>query len=1184
MRLTSLEIKGFKSFADKTVIHFNENITGVVGPNGSGKSNVVDAMRWVIGEQRTSNLRSEKMSNLIFNGSRNRKPAGMAEVSLSFENTKNLIPTDFANVTVTRILYRNGDSEYKINDVACRLKDITNLFLDTGISSDSYAIIELKMIDEILHDRENSRRRLFEQAAGISKYKQRKKETLAKLQAADADLARVEDLLFEIGNNLKSLEAQAKKTKRFYQLKETYKEASIELAKHHWAVHQETFKKLETQRAEEHNKKLEAEVRLRQLESELEKQKLDILEQEKHLSSRQKELNEVLQAINKKESEQSFARQQQTFLTEKIASLEKQVAESGQQQGELEQKLLVTAEKKANQEVQVAQIKQELEALNQQLNDNRTANSSLKTQLDTVIAQKNDLEKQLTQLDKDIAISISQKEGLQRSIEQNKNENKDREESLQVLLTEITQLQQQRQEQQEQLDKLLADEENLKINLENTQRLLEETRQQLARENRSLDQKQNEYNLNKSLVDNLEGFPESIKFLKKNKKDTATAPLLSDVIYCKGEYRTACENYLEPYLNYLVADTAEEAQTNINLLNEAGKGRISFFVLDDLKDYESSQAVVFSNAVPLTEAIEVDPKYHKLAAFLLDKVYIVNDADLQSEEALKQLGQDKNNPLTFLSQSGKYARTWFSFGGGSVGLFEGMRIGRSKNLEKLKKEIEELQEQKKQTERSINQLEQQINKLKGATKVQDIQHLRSAIGQLDSRLSGLNAKVDNYRTFIDQFQAKNADIEARIAVFDTQISANQEQAKALQATKAEIDAQHFEILKQFNEASQSLSEASSKYNEKNILFHQQQNLLNSLQQEADFTESRLTESKRLTAQHENEIVAGKSKLEENFHLLATLENLLSELRDQRDSFQQGLTEVETGYFKAKGDINTTEERIRNWQKQQNQNMVLLESIKDKQTELRIQLQGLKERLSVEFHIDLDKIAQEPLKAEQSKEELQQEVERIRNRVETFGEINPMAVEAFDEMQQRHDFITTQKADLVKAKDSLTATMDEIEASAREQFMAAFSQVRDNFQKVFRSLFTPDDTCDLLLTEPENPLESDIEIIAKPKGKKPQVIDQLSGGEKTLTALAILFSLYLLKPAPFCILDEVDAPLDDANIGKFNQAIRQFSTDSQFIMVTHNKQTMAAVDVIYGVTMYEPGVSKVVPVDFRSLAD
>ena len=291
MRLTTLEIKGFKSFADKTTLHFNENITGVVGPNGCGKSNVVDSIRWVLGEQKTSMLRLEKMDNLIFNGTKKRKASGLAEVSLTFENTKNILSTEFKTVTISRRLYRNGDSEYRLNDVPCRLKDITNLFLDTGVSADSYAIIELGMIDEILNDRENSRRRLFEQASGISKYKQRKKETLLKLKGTEGDLERVDDLLFEIENNLKILESQARKTKKYYTLKEEYKILSVELAKQFLARYTAKYKTLDTQQKEEADKQLKVDAELNELEAKLEKSKLVNLEKEKALAVVQKNLN-----------------------------------------------------------------------------------------------------------------------------------------------------------------------------------------------------------------------------------------------------------------------------------------------------------------------------------------------------------------------------------------------------------------------------------------------------------------------------------------------------------------------------------------------------------------------------------------------------------------------------------------------------------------------------------------------------------------------------------------------------------------------------------------------------------------------------------------------------------------------------------------------------------------------------
>ncbi len=1178
MKLTSLEIKGFKSFADKTVINFNENITGVVGPNGSGKSNVVDAIRWVIGEQRTSNLRSEKMSNLIFNGSRNRKPSGMAEVSLSFENDRGLLSTEFTHVTITRILHRSGDSEYRINGVPCRLKDISNLFLDTGISSDSYAIIELKMIDEILNDRDNSRRRLFEQAAGVSKFKARKKETLSKLQSTDADLARVEDLLFEINNNLKTLENQAKKTKRFYKLRDEYKELSVELAKYHVAAFRKGFDELEAKRKEDHNTKLEIEVRLRQLEAELEKEKAEILEKEKHLNSRQKELNDLINAINKKESEKNGAIQQKSFLNDKIASLARQEGEASQTQTDLRKRLGEVTERKTAQEAAIQSVEAELESLKQTQATARDAQQEAKTALDAISNQRTELDKKIYQAEKDAAIQQSQKEQFYKNIEQNISDVQERENSLKILKQDLEALQTQRTEQQQQLEALIKEEEGIQKELAETIQILESTRQLAAKEQRSLDSKQNEYNLNKSLIENLEGFPDSIKFLKKQNHKLATAPVLSDIIYCKEEYRVTVESYLEPFLNYLVAENAESAQDAIGLLNQASKGRINCFLLSDFESYQPDSPLMLPNAIPATEVIEADTQYRKLAAFLLEHVYLVNEADIA--ELQQQAGVASK--AIFLSKNGKIIRTPHSISGGSVGLFEGMRIGRSKTLEKLKVEIEELQEKRRNTDRNLKQLEATQQKLRQNTKQQAIQQARQAVNQADQKLASMQTKIENYQTFLDEFNKKNTSIKEKIDAIEALLQGHLQAAEQLKAEKATVDSQYAQLQERFGQTSQTAADASARFNEQNIKFHQQQNLFNQLTQEEQFTQNRLREIEQRNLQNKEEYQVATQKIATLDETVLKLDGELTGLYNQRSNSHTGLSEFEAAFFKSREHIQSIEDRIRNWQKQQVEILARLDQTKDKTNELKLELNGLKERLSVEFNIDINDLLDAQPDAERTLKDVQEEVGRMRHRIETFGEINPMAVEAFDEMQQRHTFITAQREDLLQAKESLMATMNEIEVLAKTKFMDAFTSVRNNFQMVFRSLFTEDDTCDLVLTKPEDPLESPIDIIARPKGKRPLVIDQLSGGEKTLTALAILFALYLLKPAPFCVLDEVDAPLDDTNIGKFNHAIRQFSQESQFIMVTHNKSTMAAVDVIYGVTMQEPGVSKVVPVDFRSL--
>ncbi len=1184
MRLTTLEIKGFKSFADKTVIHINQDITGVVGPNGSGKSNVVDSIRWVLGEQRTSQLRSEKMDNLIFNGSRSRKPAGMAEVSLTFDNNKGILPSEFSTVTISRVLHRSGESEYRLNNVTCRLKDITNLFLDTGVSNDSYAIIELGMIDEILNDRDNSRRKLFEQAAGIAKFKTRKKETLSKLNATDTDLARVEDLLFEIGNNLKTLESQAKKAERYYKMKEEYKELTLELSKFQVQRYVSSFKDLKTQTEEQEKKSQEIEQKIAALDAEIEKEKVSLLEKEKSLTERQKKLNEILAAISAKENNRNIAVEQVKFLNEKKQNIKTQIENASLQLNNVTAQLNSTKDRLVKQQQVVDELKVQVEELNTNVSGFRGNHDNLKKEVDTLIKERAESDKKIYELEKKISVSRNQKDNLQRIAEQNKTENANREIKLAELKAEYQTHEKEQKSIAEQLEKLNQQEAEWNKKMEQLQQEIEQLKQSLSTENRSLDAKTNEYNLNKSLIDNLEGFPESIKFLKKNAKSTKTkeAPLLSDIIYCKEEYRVAIENYLEPYLNYFVLDDSDSAMESVHLLSDAGKGRANFFILSEFQNYVAKTPLLIEGAVPATELVEIEERYRKLAAFLLDHAYIINDEQFREGDVFSNLKLDKKDSAVILSKSGKYARTGYSLSGGAVGLFEGMRIGRVKNLEKLQKEIEKLEGQKKQTETVLNSKQQELNTVRNQTVRNQIVTSQQQVNQLNNKLASLTATIENTQAFVTENLQKNTEINERLVNIENELATAETHLNDTQEARKVLDDKYFKVQKDFQEASDQLNVNATKYNERNIYFYQQQNLLSQLKQEEQYTEKQIEEINERTKRNNEEIAITEEKLLEQEIIIEQQEKELQEVVGQKKEFESSLSEAEKIYYEARGFITEKEDTLRQEQKNKQQIDIITNELREKNTELKILLSSLKERLSVEFNIGINDIIEQEPNAEMNEEDLKQKVQQLKDKLERFGEVNPMAMEAYNEMKERSDFITAQRNDLLDAKNSLLATMSELEGNAKDKFLEAFVKARENFIHVFRSLFTEEDNCDLRLSDPNNPLESKIEIIAQPKGKRPQVIDQLSGGEKTLTALAILFALYLLKPAPFCILDEVDAPLDDANIGKFNKMIREFSTNSQFILVTHNKNTMAAVDVIYGVTMQELGVSKVVPVDFRDL--
>ena len=840
MRLNKIEIKGFKSFGDKTIINFNSGVTGIVGPNGCGKSNIVDAIRWVLGEQKTSLLRSDKMENIIFNGSKSRKKLQLAEVSISFDNTKNLIPTEYSTVTVTRKYFRSGDSEYLLNDVKCRLKDITNLFLDTGISSNNYAIIELSMVDNILNDKDNSRLHLFEEAAGISKFRKRKKETFNKIKQTELDLDRVEDLVYEIEKNLRSLKRQAKQTEKYHKYKDEYKIISINVA----------------------------------------------------------------------------------------------------------------------------------------LEVSKTTMSSLK----------------------------------------------------------------------EQKQKLT------KVENENTKVITE-----LAKKNSKLESAKS------SLI------PYEKKLLKLQKK-----------------------------------------------LNQ---------VLDKIRNFEESKRMKSQKAKMLIEKIED----------LRDRIKYDTESNKRSEFSISSIQKEI-----------------------------------SSNEKELKKVVDKL----KITKKDYTKYEEELKDKN--VKITDIKEVEDQFRQLNHNLESISNKRNQVERLLLLDNIDKKSVVEKIKSIDKEILELKKGFKAIENLFKTENKEIIRINKLFSEKSKDLSTDEIKYNSL-------KNNIESLKKEMEYKNATYKSNKRRIAENidnlkksEKEVVKIDTDTDSN-------DNSLIKLYDEKSKSEKDLQKFEDEYYKLKSTINLDDSSIKELQNKKDINLNLIDELKSNIYDNEIELNSVEQRLSIEFDLDINTCkADKDFFKDSSVDSMINRREELKEKIEKIGQINPLAMEAYKEIKERHEFITKEREDLLEAKDSLLKTIEEIDIVAKESFLKSFEKIKSNFKTVFRSLFTDDDDCDLLINDEENPLESSIEIMAKPKGKKPLTINQLSGGEKTLTATSLLFAIYLLKPAPFCVFDEVDAPLDDANIDKFNKIVNKFSNTSQFIIVTHNKRTMNNADIIYGITMPEQGVSKVVPVDLRNL--
>jgi chromosome segregation protein len=1176
VRLKSLEIKGFKSFADKTVLNFDEGITGVIGPNGCGKSNIIDSIRWVIGEQKISHLRSENLDSLVFNGSKTRSASGLAEVSLTFENTRNLLPTEFNTVTVTRKFYKSGESEYRLNDVQCRLKDIQNLFMDTGISTDSYAIIELGMVDEIIKDKENSRRRMLEQAAGITIYKTRKREAKLKLDATEQDIARIEDLLFEINNQLKSLENQSKKAEKYHEIKKEYREHSIELAKASLEGFNVTYRELNEQSETETNKKFQLEAAIATAEASLEQERLDFIEKERALQSMQHEFNDLLQTLRTKENEKNLASQRLNFLQEKSASLEAFLNKSEGQLKGLEESILFTEQQGTEEQGKLESLQQQLEELKTSVEDKRKVFDEKRSHVDSLRSENLTIQRSQFEAEKKVAVADTSIQNLQRTIEQIEEEREVRSSQLKQLEEERRNKEEELESRKRDLQQLQEQQDRTKEQILQTQSEVEVLRQQLADENRKLDSRRNEHDLLKSLIDSMEGYPESVKFLHNNTNWNHTAPILSDIIYVKEEYRAAVENVLEPYLNYYVVNNLQEGLQAVHLLDDNKKGKANFFLLDKLT--EEGQDFGASHDIPETiramDVIEVDEKYRSLANYLLGNVFIA-----ESEDALTN-----SNGSIVLEKHGKYVKGKYSLTGGSVGLFEGKKIGRAKNLEKLAEQIaaqevivNSLKADIQLKHNEVIGFNEQLKETAIKQAQEDISRLTNLVYSLENKTENLHASQSTSQNRVEELQLT---LEETVGGVEGVRNEWMQLVSSLNELRDKLRTSEDE----YKLVEAAYNEVMAGYNDFNLQVTRQHSKINALKQELEFKSNQLNDLLAQIEANASQLKQTQESIFESSEVLQTAEQEHIALLHKKETEETTLNEADQAYYNLRNKLNEKESELRHTVKEKEQAEHLLAEIKDGLNELKLQLSGMKERLQVEFRINLDDIIDQPRTTETPVIELQEKSDRMKKRLENLGEVNPTAIEAYTEMKKRYDFILEQKNDLVTAKDSLMQTIQEVEATANQAFLDTFNKVRENFQKVFKALFTEDDTADMVLENPDNLAETGIDIIAKPKGKRPSSISQLSGGEKTLTATALLFAIYLIKPAPFCILDEVDAPLDDANVGKFTNMIRQFSEESQFIIVTHNKQTMGAVDVIYGVTMQEPGVSKLVPVDFRSLSN
>lgn len=1190
MYLSKLEILGFKSFSQKTVVNFNEGVTSIVGPNGCGKTNIVDAIRWCLGEQRSSALRSDKMENVIFNGTSDKKPMGMAEVSLTIQNTKGILPTEYSEVVITRRIFRSGESEYLLNKNLCRLKDITNLFMDTGIGANAYSVIELKMVETILSNKAEERRVMFEEAAGVNKYKLRRRLALKKLDDVRSDLTRVNDIVTEVEKKVNSLERQAKRADKYNRISTQLRELEIDFSERELALFNKQKEEFKVAKGENFNRKLSLESDLAKLEDEIAAVKQTLAETEKELKNKREEV---------------------TVQTAKVYNTQKQIS--------------VSEERRKSLQTNIDRYRLELEELNNQL---KQARSFIETSSTSIADSTNkilDKEKELSLSKEEAAndkVELDEKRNILKSkadillikfkeITNKENDLANIEKALQAKNAAINQLNEKIQSLTNNIAKTVGYLEDLGTEKIQTSKKLSEAetlflkkqkeKEDLEKELNSLRSKELEdrgiingikdkINFIQALIDNLEGVSKGAKTLVET-SDWAKGnkTLLANIGSSNDEYRLAIEAALKNNINNILVETIDDLKSGIQYLKEKEAGRASFFVpdllrkkktgfLDKIKEVVSSRrANKLQKETGFTgwakDLIHTESKWKSYFDLILGKSAIVNSLETAYDLSIK-FGE-----FNFATLNGDYIDNSGVVESGSEPKLSESLFGRLQLLENLKNEFPKREEEVYKLKTGIEAVESRLNQIdlkllseNERMLLNDLANVEKQIGQFEYEKQKANDEIEKARIEI-------RDLVTESNKTDNERNKAEESLKILKEEKTRADFDQKELEKEFNSSEQNYNSIVAKQNQLNVdlerLLGEKRNAENSVKR-AEETIEILKKSigKRelditLATAEINSVNKNLSELKNEFDQLSAERNLLSmqetEIDKKYKSIQSGISEKETNQNKLRKEREAVSEEIH--------------SSDMKLSELGMKMSNLHEHIKENYSITLEEKNFDDLDTFDYQTRIE-EVQTLKQQVKNLGPINLLAYSEYEEEKERFEFLNKQRNDLLESEKDVVNTINEINTTAQTQFSETFEKIRNNFINIFRGLFNPGDEADLRIEENADPLEAKIEIIAKPKGKRPTSIELLSGGEKTLTAIALLFAIYLVKPSPFCILDEIDAPLDDANIDRFTKIIKDFSKDTQFIVVTHNKRTMEAAETLYGVTMQEEGVSKLVSVRFN----
>ena len=1175
MYLKRLELQGFKSFADKTVLEFMPGITSVIGPNGSGKSNISDSIRWVLGEQSMKSLRGTKSLDIIFAGTQNRKSLGFAEASLVFDNTDGTLPIEYTEVTVTRKIYRSGETGYYINKVPCRLKDVLELFMDTGIGKDGYSIIGQGKIDEILSNKSEDRRHIFEEAAGIVKFRTRKAESEKKLEHTKLNLLRINDILAEIEANIEPLKLQAEKAKKYLSLREELKSIEIGLFLYNIEKYKANLEEIVkdeeiyTSQCKEEEDNLE---KIKQLK-ELLKEEVDRItnqieemsnigfESQKEIEMLNSDINVAnTRIINNRENKERYEKEIEELNIRK-KELEEEIKQKEEKRDNLKQNREKFEKELQEKEAELEKITKklsskelEIEGYKKQVEQNTDKKYELQSESHTQDINFENYEKRQKQINNEISNYISeldatrlQKEDISKGFYEINNKRNN-------VLKSLEDINNKKQNADQKIK-----EYNIKINqLENEMRM-KESRQKFLIETEK----------------EKEGYVKSVKNLLKdceNIKELGKGMhgVLANIIDVPEKYQTAIEMSLGMSLQNIVTDTEEDAKKLVEHLRKNNLGRASFLPIASVKGKKLDKIKGKENGIIgiASDLISFDKKYEQIIISLLGRTVIVDNMDTAIKVA-------KQNGYMFriMTLEGDMINPSGAITGGSVAKKTVNILGRGKEIEKLEKEIKEIREKIEKTKKEKEDFENSIeDTIEMATSLErELQEIDITYATEKQKVVAIDENIEKLEKRLQKLKDEQKQLE------------NQKQESITK--KQEIEKEIEELTKQSEELNKLITEFAelNKDDQKYIddLNFDITNLKISVSS-FDESEASIDEIKeRINLDIQNTVKSIENKKEQieqikndNFNLEESIKETKQKIEDIKEQVKNSgskIEELKEKRLEKNKKLSIQEEEISNKFKVIEELKAQIVKIDVKKTKLEEDIQSIINKMWEEYELTPNNVQDEYQKPENISL-TQKKVNSLRTEIKGLGSINIDSIEEYKNMKERYDFMCEQRVDLENTMSKLRKMIQEMTTTMKEQFKEQFELINKNFAEVFKELFGGGNAS-LKLEDEENILECGIEITVQPPGKKLQNMMLLSGGEKAFTAIALLFAILKINPAPFCVLDEIEAALDDVNVYRFAEYLKKFSKETQFLVITHRKGTMEVADTVYGVTMEESGISK-----------